>query len=138
LATRADEFEPPYEVVQRVIADGIRPILQACEEAVGGPFAATVTVWVGQSAGLSVEVLSSGKEAVALTIHAEVCLRFRRTINPSRMLFRAEAIFEGLSPDTAFSGFRLGGAARSEPEGVRVQPSGGTYCYNVRDWQGWR
>jgi hypothetical protein len=137
LATRADEFEPQRDVIERVVADAVRPLLRLCEDAAGGPFAATVTLWVGESAGPSMEVLSSGEQSRVSPVHAEVRLRFRRTFNPRRLLFRAEAQLEGIPAEFRLSGFHLSGAAHLEPEAIRIQPSGRTYCYNVSEWRGW-
>jgi hypothetical protein len=137
LATLADETEPACDVIERVLADAIQPVFRTCEDAAGGRFMATITVWVRETHVFSMDVASSGDDRIASSVHAEVRLRFRRTFNPRRLLFRAEAIFEGIAPESGFSGFQLGGAVHLDPEGMLVQPSGGAYLYNVREWRGW-
>jgi len=137
LATAADEAGPERDVIESVFADAIQPILRACEETAGGRFMATLSVWVREAPRFSMTSVSSGDGMATSSVYAEVRVRLRRTFNPSRLLFRAEAIFEGIAEASGFSGFQLGGAVHLDTMGLRVEPSCGVYCYNVREWRGW-
>jgi hypothetical protein len=137
MATEADEFEPPGPVIERVFVEAIVPVLRACESSLGWPIVADLTVWVRDDPRSSLAVTSTGIGSSDPPTSGEIRLRFRRTIDPHRTLFRAEAILPGVRPKKGFSGFTIRGDVRQAGDAITVRDRGGAYRHNVWTWTGW-
>jgi len=137
MATKADEFEPEWRVVERVIQVALQPNMVACEEQRGFSMTGRLAVWAREHGGQSCVVSSAAINPLGAEAVGDIRLRFRKTYRPERVLFRIESIYPNLDPETGFTGFSVRGDLLITPEEVIVRPEFWTGHYNKLTWSGW-
>ncbi len=137
MATKADEFEPDWRVIERIILVALQPKMLVCEQQRGFSMAARLTVWVRDAPGGAWIVSSSAINPPEVDLHGEIRLRCRRTYRPERILFRLESVYPNLDPETGFTGFSVSGDVLVGPDEITVRPKSWTGQYNVLTWSGW-
>lgn len=137
MATKADEFEPEWRIVERIIRIALQPNMLVCEQQRGFSMVARLTVWVRDASGSAWVVSSSAINPPDAKPRGEIRLRCRRTYRPERILFRLESIYPDLDPETGFTGFSLSGNVLVGPDEVTVRPEFWIGQYNKLTWSGW-
>jgi hypothetical protein len=137
MATKADEHEPEWRVIERIIQVVLQPNLLTCEEALGSSMTGRLTVWVRDEPRSSWVITYSAIDPPGAEPVGDVRLRCRRTYRPERSLFRVESVYPGLNRETGFSGFSVSGDLLVNQDEVIVRPATWTGQYHVRTWHGW-
>ena len=131
MASSVDEFEPPKELVKRVIVEAVQPSMAACEKERGVSMTARLTVWILDQPGSSRMVTSTVIGGPDVETKGEMRLRFRRTSRPERVLFCLNSLYQDLDPSSGFSGFTTRGDILITDDQVAVRPGGWTGHYNL-------
>ena len=136
MPTAADEFEPPAELIQSLLASEVLPRLASFEND-GCPQLFARTFIVVRDLKTLIGVFGSSGE-LDIQSNGELRMRMRKTFNENRVVWRIESLFPNVMPSTGFVGFDSNGDAIGHENQWIVRPNAWCGKYNVDDWHGWK
>lgn len=135
MPTAADEFQPPTELLELLLASEVLPRLASFENE-GCPKLLAQTYIVVRESMMLIGVFGScGK--LDLPFNGELRLRTRRTFDENRIVWRIESLFPNIMPSTGFVGFNSRGDAKRHGGRWTVRHNGWVGKYNANAWHGW-
>ena len=135
MPTAADEFEPPTELLELLLASEVLPRLASFENEGCPKLLARTYIAVRESKMLIGVFGSCGK--LDLPSNGELRMRTRRTFDENRIVWRIESLFPNIMPSTGFVGFNSRGDAKRNDAQWTVRHDGWVGKYNADAWHGW-
>ena len=135
MPTVADEFDPPQEFIESLLASEVLSNLASfeldgCPKLIAQLFIAiqdrTINIGTFDSAG-STDARPNG----------ELRIRTRKTGNDTRVVWRIESLFPDIMTSTGFVGFDSGGDGKRLDGQWQIRSNGWNGKYNVQSWRGW-
>ncbi len=135
MSTAADEFEPPTELIELLLASEVLPRLASFENEGCPKLLAQTYIAVRESVMLIGIFGSRGK--LDLQSNGELRIRTRKTSDENRIVWQIESLFPNIMPSTGFVGFDSRGNAKRQDGQWTVRTDGWVGKYNANAWHGW-
>jgi hypothetical protein len=136
MATPADEFDPPPEVLHTLVRTVLAPALSDLSAELAIPFVAKVEVWVREEAIPKCSLTVQGIGAYSIEENTLVRIRVRRTFRDDRILYSIETQHADVWRQSGFSGIRCHGDLLVNGPTMSARLKNKTICYHA-GWNGW-
>ena len=135
MPTAADEFDPPKEFIESLLASEVLPKLASFE--LGGcPKLIAQLVIAIHDRTINIGTFDSAGSTDAQP-NGELRIRTRKTGNDTRVVWRIESLFSDIMTSTGFVGFDSGGDGKRLDGQWQIRSNGWIGKYNVQSWRGW-